>query len=123
MEPPEPDFEPADPGYAERVRSSFGRQGLMRTLGAELGEVRPGTCEIQLPFREGLSQQHGFFHAGAPAKGDLLVARGRVLKAGRTLFVCRADVFAVSENEESLCATMQQTVMRMTGRPEPPSGG
>jgi len=157
MEPPEPEFESPDPGYAERVRSSFGRQGLMRTLGAELGEVRPGACEIRLPFRDGLSQQHGFFHAGAtasiadsaggyaaytlmpesdsvlsvefkinllaPARGDLLVARGRVLKAGRTLFVCRADVFAVSGNEESLCATMQQTVMRMTGRPEAPSRG
>jgi acyl-coenzyme A thioesterase PaaI-like protein len=58
----------------------------------------------------------------APARGELLVARGQVLKAGRTLFVCRADVFAFRGSEESLCATMQQTVMRMTGRPDAPAG-
>ena len=29
------------------------RQGLMRTLGAELAEVRPGSCEIRLPYPRG----------------------------------------------------------------------
>src|SRR5262249_42287659 len=31
----------------------------------------------------------------APAKGERLIARGRVLKPGRTLTVCAGDVFAV----------------------------
>ncbi len=61
------EFEPADPNYAERVRASFGRQGFMSSLGAELTVVEPGYCEIRLPFRSSLSQQHGFFHAGATA--------------------------------------------------------
>lgn len=61
------DFKPADPDYAERVRKSFGRQGFMRSLGAELTVVEPGYCEIRLPFQASLSQQHGFFHAGATA--------------------------------------------------------
>lgn len=62
-----PDFDPVDPDYAERVRESFGRQGFMSSLGAELTVVEPGYCEIRLPFRASLSQQHGFFHAGATA--------------------------------------------------------
>ena len=57
-------FKPPDPLYAERVRSSFDRQPFMHLLGAELSVVGPGYCEIHLPYRKALSQQHGFFHAG-----------------------------------------------------------
>src|SRR5262245_27574856 len=110
---------PEDPNYAERVRASFGRQHAMEFLGAQLRAVEPGETEIVLPFREELSQQHGFIHAGIvtaiadsacgyaalslmpsgvgvltvefkvnllhPASGGRLVARGQVVKPGRTL--------------------------------------
>jgi uncharacterized protein (TIGR00369 family) len=56
---------PSDPDFAARVRDSFDRQGIMRHLGARLARVEPGRCEIELPFRPELSQQDGFFHAGA----------------------------------------------------------
>jgi uncharacterized protein (TIGR00369 family) len=47
----------------------------------------------------------------APAWGEKLIARGEVLTPGRRLFVCKAEVFAVSaEGEETLCAALQQTV-------------
>ena len=58
-------FEPADPDFAARVRDSFGRQSIMRLIGARLGRVEPGLVEIELPFKPELTQQHGFFHAGA----------------------------------------------------------
>jgi uncharacterized protein (TIGR00369 family) len=48
-----------------RVRASFARQRMMQTLGAELSAVRSGEVEITLPFRDDLTQQHGFLHAGA----------------------------------------------------------
>ena len=57
-------FEPRNPRYAERVRASFARQGAMRTIGAELVEVRPGYSAIALEVRPELSQQHGYVHAG-----------------------------------------------------------
>ncbi len=57
-------FEPGDPGWAAKVRESFQRQQVMALLGAELAEVGPGRCEIRLPYREQLTQQHGYFHAG-----------------------------------------------------------
>lgn len=57
-------FQPLDPNFAERVRSSFARQGLMTNIGARLSKVSPGEVEIELMFRDGLTQQHGFVHAG-----------------------------------------------------------
>lgn len=152
-----PTFPTRDPDYAARVRASFERQGLMRTLGAELTAVEPGRCEIRLPYRDGLSQQHGYFHAGAigaiadsaggyagfslmgaddsvvsveyklnllaPGRGEMLVARGRVVRPGKTLTVCQVEVFAVLGGEETLCALMQQTLIRLEDRPDRPADG
>jgi uncharacterized protein (TIGR00369 family) len=59
-----PTFEPQDPNFEARVRESFGRQKVMRTIGARLTKVSPGDVEIELPFRDDLTQQHGFLHAG-----------------------------------------------------------
>jgi uncharacterized protein (TIGR00369 family) len=58
-------FEPRDPDYAERVRDSFAQQRLMATLGASLERVQPGDVAIALPFRDDLTQQNGYLHAGA----------------------------------------------------------
>ncbi|HZC08298.1 MAG TPA: PaaI family thioesterase [Ktedonobacterales bacterium] len=57
-------FEPQDPAYEQRVRDSFARQRVMETMGATLLRVAPGEVDIELPFREELTQQHGFLHAG-----------------------------------------------------------
>ena len=47
-----------------------------------------------------------------PARGELFIARAEVIKAGRTLTVVRADVFATSaSSEKELVATMQGTMM------------
>ena len=53
------------PEFADRVRRSFGRQRLMAMLGATLERVVPGEVDVRLPFRDELTQQHGFLHAGA----------------------------------------------------------
>lgn len=57
-------FQPRDPGFEQRVRASFARQAAMRTLGAAVERVAPGEVELSLPFRDDLTQQHGFLHAG-----------------------------------------------------------
>lgn len=51
--------------YERRVRESFARQRMMKTLGAELSAVRSGATEIRFPCTASVSQQHGFVHAGA----------------------------------------------------------
>ncbi len=52
----------------------------------------------------------------APGDGDLLLADGHVLKAGRNLVISRAEVYVVKGGRETHCATMQQTLMTMHGR-------
>lgn len=145
---------PSDPDYAARVRASFGRQGFMSHLGAELTLLEPGRCEVRLPYRPELGQQHGYFHAGAltsiadnaggyaaytlmgandstlavefkvnllaPGRGDAAVARAKVIRAGRTLTVCQIEVFVERDGQETLCALMQQTVIRLADRPDTP---
>ncbi|HWK70235.1 MAG TPA: PaaI family thioesterase [Burkholderiaceae bacterium] len=49
----------------KRVRDSFARQGLMRHLGVSIESIEPGEVRLTLPYRKELTQQHGFFHAGA----------------------------------------------------------
>jgi uncharacterized protein (TIGR00369 family) len=56
-----------DENYEMRVRESFSKQNLMKTIGATLTKVLPGEVEILLEFREDLTQQHGFIHAGIVA--------------------------------------------------------
>jgi uncharacterized protein (TIGR00369 family) len=143
-------FIPADPDFEERVRASFERQSFMKTIGASLERVDAGFVDIRLPVHAGLTQQHGFVHAGAvasiadsacgyaafslmpsdsgvlavefkinlmsPAAGEYLVARGRVIRAGRTLNVCQADVVAVADGKEKTVAMLTATVMTVTGR-------
>lgn len=52
----------------------------------------------------------------APADGDLLIARGRVVRPGRTLTVTSAEVAVVKSGSERVCAIMQQTLMTISGR-------
>src|ERR687893_331809 len=59
-----PAFAPQDENFEARVRASFARQRLMETIGAELTTISAGEVEIALPFREDLTQQHGYLHAG-----------------------------------------------------------
>jgi uncharacterized protein (TIGR00369 family) len=53
-----------------------------------------------------------------PASGALFLARGRVLKPGRRVMACAADVFAVQDDNELLIASMLGTMMVVTDRPE-----
>lgn len=49
----------------------------------------------------------------APAAGDKLIARGRVVRGGRTITVCQGDAYAVADGTETHCATMVATMMRV----------
>ncbi len=52
----------------------------------------------------------------APAEGEKLVARGRVLRSGKTLKICAADVYVQKEGAEVHCATMLATIMCLPGK-------
>ncbi|WP_306143859.1 PaaI family thioesterase [Roseibium sp. MMSF_3412] len=140
---------PRDPDWESRVRHSFAMQHFMSHLGAELVHVAPGAVDIELKMSRDLTQQHGFFHAGAtssiadssagyaalslfagdcgvltseykinllnPAKQDVLLARGRVVKPGRTLTIAKADVYGLEDGLQVHVATGLFTLVSVQG--------
>ncbi|MGP3977100.1 PaaI family thioesterase [Streptomyces sp. 8N114] len=138
-------LEEASPEIQARIQKSFDRQGLMGHLGARISHIGPGRVHIVLPSRPEVTQQDGYFHAGAtsaiadsaggyaaftlfpedtsvltveykvnllaPAVGDHIEAVGTVLKAGRTLTVCRLEVFGAQDGQRKLVASGQQTLI------------
>lgn len=140
-------FEPIDPDYEQRVRDSFRAQKIMALIGATVGEVTAGHVDIRLPYREDLTQQDGFLHAGivatvvdsacgyaaftlmsadsrvlsvefkinlmAPAAGDELIARGNVVRAGKTLTICQGEAIARTGITEKRVALMQATMIAL----------
>ena len=52
----------------------------------------------------------------APADGERFVARGQVIRTGRTMTVTKGEVVAIKDGRETVCAVMQQTMLRITGR-------
>ena len=57
-------FEPIDPAFRDRVEASFRAQAVMQTIGVEITSIEPGRVGMQMDFRDDLTQQHGFVHAG-----------------------------------------------------------
>jgi uncharacterized protein (TIGR00369 family) len=138
-----------DPNWEAKARASFARQTFMETIGARLTALSPGWCEIELPFRTDLCQQHGFLHGGvvtaiaanagayaaftlmpegtsvvgieyklnlfASPKGTRFVARGRVLRPGRTLHVVESEVDAAQGGALRPVARMLATMMATEG--------
>lgn len=144
-------MKPLDDDFAARVRNSFARQQAMTLLGAQMTKVQAGTTEVVLPFREALTQQHGFVHAGiitaiadsacgyaalslmppdvgvltiefkvnllSPAAGERFVARGQVVKPGRTIMVCTGEVIAErGDGTQQTVALIQATMMVVRDR-------
>jgi len=104
-------FTPSDPAYAARVEASFARQGIMGLLGARLTRIEPGLCEIQLPYRPDLGQQHGYFHAGVTST----IADSAGGYAGFTLFPADSSVLTV-EFKVNLLAPADGDLLIATGR-------
>jgi uncharacterized protein (TIGR00369 family) len=52
------------PAKAAEALAIFNGQGAMRMLGARVVEIDDGIAEFELDFRDELSQQAGYFHAG-----------------------------------------------------------
>lgn len=137
------DYKPRDPDWKARCLAAFEKQPIAKALGISIASLEPGLCEMRLPFREELTQQHGYFQAGivamladnaggwaaytlmppksevlavefkinlmAPAKGDEMIARARVVKSGRTLTITSVEVSMLDGGREVDCALMQQT--------------
>lgn len=90
----------------------FFHGGLIATLAdtaggyAALSLMRPEAGVLSVEFKVNFV---------APARGERLVARGRVLRPGRTLTVCRADVLTLDGERTTEVATALLTMMCVDG--------
>ena len=81
--------------------------GMVSTLAdnaggyAALSLTAPGSEVLAVEFKINLM---------SPAKGEVMIARARVQKAGRTLAVTSVEVSMLDNGVEKDCAIMQQTV-------------
>ena len=74
---------------------------------AALSLMPPGAAVLSVEFKINLL---------APAAGDRMLARGRVIRAGRTVTVCWGEVTACEGTNERLVATMVGTMMTVRDR-------
>ena len=69
-----------------------------------------------MPLERGVLTAEFKINLLAPAAGERIVARGKVIKAGRTLTLAQAEVFAESEGKERLIAVLTATLMAIEGK-------
>ena len=74
---------------------------------AALSTMPPGTGVLSIEYKVNFV---------APARGNHFLAKGRVLRSGRTIVVCTGDVIGVQDGEETLVATMLATMMVIRDR-------
>jgi uncharacterized protein (TIGR00369 family) len=74
---------------------------------AALSLMPPGAAVLSIEFKINML---------APAAGDRIVARGRVIRAGRTVTVCWGEVTSYSKDGEKSVATMVATMMTVRDR-------
>lgn len=140
----------SDPRFAQRCRDSFARQRAMALIGATLTVVEPGYVEIELPYRDDLTQQKGFIHGGVlgmiadtacgysafslmPAGCSLVTVEYKIniLAPARRSLVAKSHVIKpgrtltiaraeVYTDEGAHIASMQQTLMMLADTPDTP---
>jgi uncharacterized protein (TIGR00369 family) len=111
-----------EPGYTEIVlayRPELTQQKAY-VHGGILGMIADSACGYAayslMPATSSLVTVEYKINILAPAQSDL-VARGQVIRPGRTLSVARAEVYAA---DGTLVASMQQTLMMLADTPDTP---
>ena len=132
--------------FRERIRQSYGRQPAMETIGATLTRIEQAMVEIELPFDQKLTQQHGLLHGGiisaaldtactyaafsvippdaslfkvnlmSPGRGERFLFRGEITKPGSTIVVADGRAYAIADGPAKLIASMTATMMVVRGR-------
>ncbi len=69
-----------------------------------------------MPLDRGVLTTEFKINLVAPAVGDRILARGKVVKAGRTLTLAQTEVFAINGGTEKLVALLTATLMAIEGR-------
>ena len=101
------------PGQAVSQQHGFVHAGAVSAI----ADSAAGYAALTLmPADAGILTAEFKINLLAPATGDRLIARGRVVKAGRTLTLAQAEVFAEADGREKLVALLTATLMAVQGR-------
>ena len=73
----------------------------------------PGSSVLSIEFKVNLI---------APANGQRLLARGKVLRSGRTITVCSMEAEVERDGVRTVCLVGQGTLMCLPGKPDRPPG-
>ncbi len=101
------------PGPAVSQQHGFVHAGAVSAIAdsaagyAALSLMPPGRGVLTTEFKINLV---------APASGERIIARGEVVKSGRTLTLAQARVFAEAGGQEKLVALLTATLMAIEGR-------
>lgn len=95
--------------FSELVTQQHGyfHGGVIATIADAAGGYAANT--MLMPVSECLTAEFKI-NIVAPGIGEALIARGKVLKAGKTLVVASAEVWSEQQGKQKLCAIMQQTL-------------
>jgi len=52
----------------------------------------------------------------APGKGDSLIGKAKVIKKGRTLTICRSEIYVIQDRNTTLCAAGQSTLIELKNK-------
>ena len=85
--------------------------GRVYTTNSEVPRVAP--LVIRKTPHEVIESKVNFL---APAAGEAFIARGKVMRSGRSISVCTGEVTAVAQGSEKLVALMQATMMAVAGQ-------
>ncbi|QFS84215.1 Thioesterase superfamily protein [Roseivivax sp. THAF40] len=95
-------------GAAHLQQHGFAHAGLTFSVGDSAAGY--AALSILPEGREVVTSEIGI-HLLAPARGDRLIARGRIIKPGRRLIVVASDVYAIADGRETHVATLQGTMV------------
>ena len=107
------------PGYCEirlRFRPELSQQdgffhaGIISTVADSAGGYAGYTL---MPAHSRVLTVEYKMNLLAPARGEHLIARGQVIKNGRTLVIAKADVGVVRDGTETPCATLLETLISL----------
>ncbi|MFD2739202.1 PaaI family thioesterase [Sulfitobacter aestuarii] len=91
-----------------RQQQGFGHAGLTFSIGDSAAGYAALTT---MPLDMDVVTAEIKINLLAPARGDLLIATGRVIKPGRRLCVVSAEVHAVTAGDQVLIALLQGTMV------------
>jgi uncharacterized protein (TIGR00369 family) len=103
---------PFSPAVAQQHGYFHG--GVLAALGDSAGGYAANTK--LMPLRECLTAEYKI-NMLSPATGEALLARGRVIRPGRSLVIATVDLFARKGGLERHCALMQMTLFAIDSRP------